>query len=92
MLIKLFASLRLPETGRFVEVPWHPGETVRTALESLFARHPALREMIMAPGGQELLPFVNVMVSGRLVRDLQGLDTPVQEGDSLAIFPPSAGG
>jgi sulfur-carrier protein len=91
MQIKLFASLRQPGIGGQVELPV-ASTTVRHALDELFARVPALRPHIMHPDGHALLPFVNVMLRGRLIRDLQGLDTPVTDDDTLAIFPPVAGG
>jgi molybdopterin converting factor small subunit len=47
---------------------------------------------VIDPATGELLPFVQVMLKGRLVRDLQGLDTPVGENKEMAIFPPVAGG
>lgn len=90
MLVKLFGTLRLVAgTGR-VEV--EAGPAVADVLEALFQLHPALRAEVIHPDRLELLPHVNVMRNGRLVRDLDGLATPVGEGDSLAIFPPSAGG
>ncbi|HEY3367500.1 MAG TPA: ubiquitin-like small modifier protein 1 [Symbiobacteriaceae bacterium] len=93
MLVKLFASFRLPGIGHRVEVDL-PAEkvTVAAALEALFGKHPELRGHIMTEDGAELQPFVQVMLQGRLIRDLAGLMTPVTQADTLAIFPPSAGG
>lgn len=92
MLIKLFGSLRLHGAGSRVEVALSEPATVAQVLDRLFALHPALREHVVVPDGTALLPHVNIMRNGRLIRDLQGLQTPVEEGDSIAIFPPSAGG
>lgn len=100
MLIKLFGSLRLHGAGSKVEVSLcDPGPTgaaepatVALLLDRLFALHPALRENVVVPDGTALLPHVNIMRNGRLIRDLQGLQTPVSEDDVIAIFPPSAGG
>ncbi|HYG59702.1 MAG TPA: ubiquitin-like small modifier protein 1 [Symbiobacteriaceae bacterium] len=91
MEIKLFAAFRQPGTGR-VEIMVGPGATVRDALHALFERYPALRSQVMDPETGELQPFVQVMLKGRLVRDLQGLDTPVTNDSHLALFPPVAGG
>lgn len=90
MLIKLFGSLRMVVPGGRVEVGYRP--TVADLLDELFAQHPALRAEVLHPDRMELLPHVNIMLNGRLVRDLQGLQTAVADGDTLAIFPPSAGG
>lgn len=92
MLIKLFASFRLKGASDRITVQMEPGSTVRDALEALFAQVPPLREHVMDPSGEALLPHVQVMLKGRLVRDLQGLDTPVTNEDTLALFPPVAGG
>lgn len=93
MQVKLFANLRTfaQKDGR-VELDCPPGATVRDVLALLFARIPALREHVIDPETGELLPYVNIMLKGRLVRDLQGLDTPLGEHEEIAIFPPIAGG
>lgn len=92
MLIKLFGTLRLHGVQSPLTVDPGPNATVADVLEALFTTAPVLREHIVQPGSLELLPFVNIMVNGRLTRDLAGNATPVKEGDHIAIFPPSAGG
>lgn len=43
--------------------------------------------------GRELSNQVLLLVNGRQISNLpQKLDTPLEEGDELAIFPPIAGG
>lgn len=90
MEVRLFGSLRLVVPEGRVTVGAEP--TVAAVLEAAFRQVPELRAHVLYPGRMELLPHVNVMLSGRLVRDLQGLNTPVREEDSVAVFPPSAGG
>lgn len=90
MQVKLFGTLRLVVAGGRVEV--NAGPTVADVLEVVFQLHPALREQVIYPDRMELLPHVNVMLNGRLVRDQEGLATRVKESDTLAVFPPSAGG
>lgn len=36
--------------------------------------------------------FVSVMKNGREVTYLEGLETPLEDGDVLSVFPPVAGG
>ena len=86
-VIKLFGNLRNQMEAPQVRVP---GETVRIALESLCAQTPTLREAIL--DGDELRSHVRVMVAGRDVELDRGLDTPIQENDQIAVFPPLAGG
>jgi sulfur-carrier protein len=67
------------------------GTTVAEALDSLYAQHGELRERIADDGGG-LRRFVNVYLGGEDIRFLDGLDTPVSDGDELTILPAVAGG
>ena len=40
----------------------------------------------------ELLSNAIVLVNGRNVHHLQGLDTAVKDSDEIALFPPGGGG
>ena len=66
------------------------GETVRELLDDLMGRFPALRGQILRE--DELVPFVNVYVEGEDIRFLDGLETPVEDGDEVTILPAVAGG
>ncbi|MEF8773848.1 MAG: ubiquitin-like small modifier protein 1 [Halobacteriales archaeon] len=86
---KLFADLAELAGPREVEVgAGH--ETVGEALEALFGEHPELRERVMADG--QVREDINVLVNGESVRTGDGLATPVEEDDELALFPPVSGG
>jgi MoaD family protein len=67
------------------------GETVREALEALYDQHGELRERLADDGGA-LRRFVNVYLGGEDIRFLEGLETPVKDGDELTILPAVAGG
>ena len=66
------------------------GATVGAALESVFETHAELRERLYMDG--DLRRFVNVYLGGEDIRFLDGLDTPVSDGDELTILPAVAGG
>jgi len=66
------------------------GATVGEVLDSLYARFGELRSRIAEDGG--LRRFVNVYVDGEDIRFLDGLDTPVSDGDEVTILPAVAGG
>ena len=66
------------------------GDTVRAALESLFAEYEELRGRITEDG--ELRRFVNVYLAGEDIRYLDGLDTELPAGAELTILPAVAGG
>jgi molybdopterin synthase sulfur carrier subunit len=89
--IRLFATLRHTAGTASVEVPQAEGDTVGAMLARLVDIHPELRPAIFDDGGQ-LAGHVRVIVNGREVRLLAGLDTPVQASDQISIFPPVGGG
>jgi sulfur-carrier protein len=67
------------------------GSTVGEALDSLYSQHGELRSR-MADDGGALRRFVNVYLGGEDIRFLDGLETPVSDGDELTILPAVAGG
>src|SRR2546421_12802462 len=66
------------------------GTTVGEVLDALYERYGELRSRIAEDGG--LRRFVNVYVGGGGIRLLDGLDTPLSDGDGVAILPAVAGG
>lgn len=67
------------------------GSDVRSALADLVRVHPALQERLLDPDG-ELRRFVNVFVGDDDIRHLDGLDTVVEEHDTVTLVPAVAGG
>jgi len=67
------------------------GATVGEVLKNLDAAHPGFADRILDERG-ELRRFVNVFVADDDVRFLQQLDTPVPDGETVAIIPAVAGG
>ena len=66
------------------------GGTVGEVLDALYDQFGELRERIADDGG--LRRFVNVYIGGEDIRFLDGLDTPVADGDEVTILPAVAGG
>ncbi len=64
--------------------------TVGEVLDALYERYGELRSRIAEDGG--LRRFVNVYVGGEDIRFLNGLQTPVKDGDEVTILPAVAGG
>ena len=77
------------QTGGARELPAE-GDTVRDLLDDLMGRFPSLRQQLVED--DQLAPFVNVYVEGEDVRTLDGLDTPVREGQTVILLPAMAGG
>jgi molybdopterin synthase sulfur carrier subunit len=89
------ATVRIPTTLRpmaggksEVEVE---GATVGEVLEALDAAHPGFADRLLDDDGN-LRKFVNVFVADDDVRFMDGLATPVPDGETVAIIPAVAGG
>jgi molybdopterin synthase sulfur carrier subunit len=67
------------------------GGTVGEVLEALYAQHGELRARLADDDGG-LRRFVNVYLGGEDIRFLEGLDTPLEDGDEVTILPAVAGG
>lgn len=67
------------------------GATVGEVLKALEAGHPGFGERLFDEQG-ELRRFVNVFLADEDVRFLEGLATPVTEGQTVSIVPAVAGG
>ena len=67
------------------------GDTLLACITNLEAAFPGFRERVMDDGGQ-LRRFVNIYVNGDDVRFIEGLATPLKDGDEVSIVPAVAGG
>jgi len=67
------------------------GSTVAELLKALEVEHPGFGERLYDDAGG-LRRFVNVFVADEDIRFLDGLDTPVTEGQTVSIIPAVAGG
>jgi len=79
-----------PKTGGAPEVQ-ADGGNVGEVLRSLTTEHPGTAEQLFGEGG-ELNRYVNVYLNDEDVRVLDGLDTAVNDGDTVVILPAMAGG
>ncbi|MBZ0275413.1 MAG: MoaD family protein [Anaerolineae bacterium] len=89
--IKLFATLRDISGLREIQVPFTDGQTVRDLLRDVTGMHPTLGEAIWTPDGK-LTGQVYILVHGRNIMWLDGLETVIRATDQLVFLPPSAGG
>ena len=67
------------------------GRTVAEVLDSLRSQYPALRHMIYDET-DEIPGHINIYVNNQEIHSLQGKDTPVRDGDEVAVIPAIAGG
>jgi len=89
------ATVRVPTTLRTLTAGASEvtvdGATVGDVLASLEAQHPGFAERLLDDQGG-LRRFVNVFVADDDVRFLEGLATPVPDGETVSIIPAVAGG
>ena len=90
MEIRFYATLRPLVGGRSVQLEPQPA-TVAEVLARLVAEHSGLEARILDEAGQ-VRRFVAVMLNGRDIRHLEGLNTPIPPNSDMDIFPPVAGG
>lgn len=89
---KLFADLAERAGGRNVAVDVDPGHTVEDALDALLAEYPGLEDRVLDDEGT-LRDHINVLRNGTNVAvEEDGLETTLESGDELALFPPVSGG
>ena len=67
------------------------GSNVAEALIDLTTQFPTIKPHLFSEGG-ELRPFVNLFLGENNIKDLQGVNTPVADGDKLVLIPSIAGG
>src|SRR3989337_3112755 len=89
--VRLYATLRDIAQARQVDIPVEAGETVGDVLHRLVSRYQRLNEAIWNVDGS-LAGHVAVVLNGRDVRHLDGVDTKVSVGARLEVFPPVGGG
>jgi sulfur-carrier protein len=88
------AAVRIPptlraEVGGLRELEAR-GDTVGAVIEDLVERYPPLAAQLLA--GSELASYVNVYLGGEDIKTLDGLDTPVYDGETIILLPAMAGG
>ena len=67
------------------------GSTVGDVLQGVVSAHPDTERQLFAPDGG-LNRYVNVYLNDEDVRVLEGLDTAVEDSDTVMILPAMAGG
>lgn len=91
MRIRTYATLRDLLGVNAIDLPLAAQTDIRAVLDRLATDYPSLAGKLWDATGA-WSGFVTVLLNGRSVEYLQGLATPVQDDDTLSLFPPVGGG
>ena len=88
--VKLFADLREIVGKKEINAS---AKNVGELLYYLGEKYDKLGEKLFKSNGmEEKCKFLNILVNGRNIELLEGLQTKLSEEDKIAIFPPIGGG
>ena len=87
--IKFFSFFRDLFQAEEKEVQMESGTNVHDLLNLLCDSFKKRERMFE---GQGLKPYLAILKNGKHIHSLNGLDTKLDDGDLIAIFPPAGGG
>jgi molybdopterin synthase sulfur carrier subunit len=91
MLVKFFAYIRDITGCKETDFPYQ--ETLGSLARALCDHYgEGLRQKIFTKDGEALGPDIIIMINGRHVIHLGGLNAPLKEEDTVYVFPMVAGG
>jgi molybdopterin converting factor small subunit len=67
------------------------GATVGEVLDAVEAMYPGFANLVY-DGDRKVPTHINIYLNNQEIHELAGVDTPVSEGDQLAVIPALAGG
>jgi molybdopterin synthase sulfur carrier subunit len=89
--LRFFATFREAVGRKTVERTFGDGSTVRDVLSALEADYDGLEGQLLDDEGS-IRPNLNILKNGREVLHMEGAETLLEDGDTLSVFPPVAGG
>lgn len=90
LTLKFFATFREAVGSKIVDRSFPDASTVGDVLAALEDEYDGLAGGLLEDGA--LKPQINVLLNGREVLHMDGVETAVSDGDTIAVFPPVAGG
>jgi len=91
MRVRFYATLRDLVGVNATDLPVEGTTDIRHVLDRLMEAYPSLHDKLWDAEG-DWSGFVTVLLNGRSIQWLQGLDTVVADDDALSLFPPVGGG
>jgi len=93
--IKIYTIMELKKIcgQREFELSVPQGSTVKNLLSLMVSRWgDQLSTHLYKPGTDSVLPHIRLMVNGRSIEFLKGMETVLQDGDEFQLLPLVAGG
>jgi MoaD family protein len=90
MTVKYFGDMRPLAEGLREEEWHHPEPEVGALLRALGKRHEPLEKRLWE--GSRLSSTIIILVNGRSIDFLNGIETPLRPDDVVDVFPVEAGG
>ncbi|KAB1193270.1 MoaD family protein [Haloferax sp. MBLA0076] len=88
--LRFFATFREAVGQKTIHWRVDDDSKVGDVLHSLESEYDGLTGQLIEDGN--VRPHVNVLRNGREVVHLDGLETTLEDGDTISVFPPVAGG
>ncbi|WP_338740299.1 ubiquitin-like small modifier protein 1 [Haloplanus salilacus] len=89
--LRFFATFREAVGQKTLEREFEDGATVGDVLSTLETEYVGMEGQLLDDEG-ELQPNLNILKNGREVLHMEGPATVMEDGDTLSVFPPVAGG
>jgi molybdopterin synthase sulfur carrier subunit len=89
--LRFFATFRDAVGGKTLEREFDDGATVGEVLAALESDYEGMDGQLLDEEGN-LQPQLNILKNGREVLHMEGPETVLEDGDTLSVFPPVAGG
>ncbi len=88
---RFFATYRAIVGQKSLDREVEQGATVAEVLSTLEAEYPDLERQLLDED-EAIRPQLSILKNGRDVTHMDGSETVLEDGDSLSVFPPVAGG
>jgi len=76
-----------------IELPLPEGSTLEQVVTTLVGKYgDDLASHLYEPNGKNIRPHIRLMVNGRDIAFLKGMETVLENGDEVLILPPVSGG
>jgi molybdopterin synthase sulfur carrier subunit len=92
VVIKFIGSLRHATGASELRFDAFEGHALKDLINSIIARAPAIERSLLDKQSDDVKPNALMMVNGKEISVLSGLDTRVNDGDEVVFIPVIHGG